>query len=109
MPDDPEITVSYMHLLFLEEKGITVYIPDGSQKEYNVADLLGTVRPKETGPEAILSLLQRLADKTDTVESLLKKAQEQDVFSFQPSIGGVSVDLKALTKKALTRFHKKKK
>ncbi|UCH98245.1 MAG: leucine-rich repeat domain-containing protein [Candidatus Aminicenantes bacterium] len=43
MPDEPGITVSYKHLIRLEQKGREYYEPDGSEKEYNVKQLLGTV------------------------------------------------------------------
>jgi small GTP-binding protein len=109
MPDDPEITVSYNHLLVLEEESTTRFIPDGSRKKYNVADLLGTVRTGENLEEAILNLLQKLADKTDTVESLVKKAQNRDTLLLQPNFMGLGIDLKGLAKKTLSLFHKKKK
>jgi small GTP-binding protein len=43
MPDKTEITVSYAHLLRLEQKGREYYEPDGSEKEYNIKQLLGPV------------------------------------------------------------------
>ncbi len=44
MPDDPEITVNYKHLIRLEEEGIELYLPGESDKKYRVKDLLGTIR-----------------------------------------------------------------
>jgi len=43
LPDEPEITVSYKHLITLEKKCIKRFIPEGSEKEYNVKDLLGII------------------------------------------------------------------
>ena len=43
LPDKPEITVSYEHLIRLERKGVKMYFPDGSENEYDVKELLGTV------------------------------------------------------------------
>ena len=43
MPDEPNITVTYEHLIFLEQKNKKEYIPDGSKKEYSVKQLLGTI------------------------------------------------------------------
>ena len=43
LPDNPEVTVSYDHLLKLEFRGIKKYMPEGSDKDYVVSDLLGTV------------------------------------------------------------------
>ncbi len=44
MPDDPDITVNYKHLIRLEEEGIELYLPGESDKKYRVKDLLGTIR-----------------------------------------------------------------
>lgn len=43
MVDDANISVSYKHLIRLEEWGTKLYAPDGSDKEYNVSQLLGSV------------------------------------------------------------------
>ncbi len=43
MPDEPHITASYDHLLLLERRGIDQFIPDGSEREYNVKQLLGAI------------------------------------------------------------------
>ncbi|MCP4153395.1 MAG: hypothetical protein GY757_37050, partial [bacterium] len=43
MPENPAITVSYNHLLKLEQLGELSYFPDGAAKKYNVRQLLGTV------------------------------------------------------------------
>ena len=50
LPDKPEVTVSYKHLIKLEMRGIEMYMPDGSDNEYRVSELLGTVinRSSET-------------------------------------------------------------
>lgn len=43
LPDNPSITVSYSHLLRLEEMGQDMYIPEGADQAYRVKDLLGVV------------------------------------------------------------------
>jgi len=43
MPEEPHITASYKHLILLETRGIDQFIPDGSEREYNVKQLLGTI------------------------------------------------------------------
>jgi len=43
MPDNPDITVSYEHLIRLALNNHTTYFPDGSDKEYNVGQLLGEI------------------------------------------------------------------
>ena len=101
MPDEPEITVSYEHLVRLERKGIEKYIPDGSEKEYNVKDLLGTVYVEKRNEEEILEILRKLRDESDTEESLLKKAN--DTFILQPNVMGVGINFNKLIKKVLSK------
>lgn len=43
MPDNTDIAVSYKHLIRLEDWGTKHYAPDGSEKEYDVNQLLGSV------------------------------------------------------------------
>jgi small GTP-binding protein len=42
MPDDPDITVNYKHLIRLEQEGLEYYLPGESEKKYKVKDLLGS-------------------------------------------------------------------
>jgi len=42
MPDDPDITVNYKHLIRLEQEGLEYYLPGESDKKYKVKDLLGS-------------------------------------------------------------------
>ncbi len=44
LPDQPELDVSYDHLLKLEERSKLDFLPDGADREYKVADLLDGVR-----------------------------------------------------------------
>jgi small GTP-binding protein len=103
MPDAPHVTVSYNHLLFLEEKGIADYIPDGSTAAYKVKDLLGTVhlRVENAGEEEILNILKKLKEKSDTEETLLQKAN--DVFEIKPSLLGIGININNLIKKLFNR------
>ena len=109
MPDNPEISVSYKHLLILEQKGKQKYMPDGSDKEYNVRDLLGTIRESDStdeemlgllrrlasesgsANEEMLELLRRLASESDTEESLLE--QINDIITAKPNVMGFGIDL----------------
>ena len=63
MPDEPNVTVSYKHLIRLEQKGREYYEPDGSEKEYNVKDLLGTVYVEKKSEDEILQILRKLKEK----------------------------------------------
>ncbi|KAF5420469.1 MAG: hypothetical protein C5S44_08435 [Candidatus Methanocomedens sp.] len=99
LPDEPEITVSYEHLIRLERKGEKTYFPDGSENEYNVKELLGTVYVENKNEEEILQLLKKLVDKFDTEESLLEKANS--IAILQPSIGGFGININELVRRAL--------
>jgi predicted ATP-binding protein involved in virulence len=100
MPSEPEITVSYEHLVRLEKKGIELYIPDGSAREYKVKDLLGTIYVEKKTEEEILEILRKLKDKSDTEETLLQKAE--DIAILQPNLG-VGVDVKKLVDSIMQR------
>jgi small GTP-binding protein len=103
MPDAPHVTVSYNHLLLLEEKGIADYIPDGSTAAYKVKDLLGTVhlRVENAREEEILNILRKLKEKYDTEETLLQKAN--DVFEIKPSLLGIGININNLIKKLFNK------
>ncbi|MBW1784140.1 MAG: GTP-binding protein [Deltaproteobacteria bacterium] len=95
----PDLTVSYAHLLRLEERGIRKYMPDGADKEYDVKRLLGTLFVENKTEQEILSVLRKLHDIADTQESLLAKANE--VVQLQPNFFGVGVNLNALIKRVI--------
>jgi len=97
MPDDPEITVSYEHLIRLERRGIKEYMPDGSENVYNVKDLLGTIYSENKTEEEILQILRELKEKSDTEETLLEKAKDSVIL--QPNFMGVGIDVKKLIEK----------
>jgi len=96
MPDNPGVAVSYEHLLRLERRGIDTYLPDGSEKEYNVIDLLGSIYSKTRTEEEMVALLEKIRDKNDNEETLVKKAD--DILVARPTIFGIGIDLKALVK-----------
>ncbi len=99
MPSEPEITVSYKHLIRLEIKGIEKYIPDGSENEYNVKDLLGTIYVEKKNEEEILQILKEIRNEFDNDETFIRKAN--DIVLLQPNYMGVGIDLKQLIKKVL--------
>ncbi len=116
LPDDPEVTVSYKHLIKLELKGIEEYMPDGSDKEYNVSELLGTVIKdssmmkmvkeilrnteinKKYGMEIFETLqkLQEIDTGSDDEETLFEKIN--NVITIDPSFCGVGVNLSEIVK-----------
>ncbi|AKB24843.1 E3 ubiquitin-protein ligase SspH2 [Methanosarcina sp. MTP4] len=104
LPDEPEITVGYEHLIKLELRGIETYMPDGSDNEYKVSELLGTViggnglmeilkellQKTEMNEKEILKILpnlQKIESGSDISDSLLEKINRS--FTMNPNICGV--------------------
>lgn len=58
MPDEPVRTADYETLRKCAERGIERYMPEGSDKDYSVHELLGLVQPKD------IDELVRLGEKT---------------------------------------------
>ncbi len=110
LPDRLDVTVTYEHLTKLERKGIEMYMPDGSDHEYMVSDLLGTVinrnsermlleeiyrntensKTKEKEIIEILQNLQEIDTGSDNEDTLIEKLG--GVVSVSPA-PGVSLDL----------------
>lgn len=108
MPNEPKIAVSYKHLIKLEKRGIDMYIPDGSDLEYNVKDLLGTIsknKSEEETVQEILKIVKKLADETDTEASLSDKLSK--VISLNPNFMGLEVDVIGLVKLVKNTLNKK--
>jgi hypothetical protein len=45
LPDNPGISVGYLHLVRLEKMGDMEFLPDGAEKKYNVKELLDGIKP----------------------------------------------------------------
>jgi internalin A len=103
MPDQPTVTVSYRHLLMLEELGEKTYIPDGSDKRYNVKELLGTIQTDSRTEEEILGILSKLKTDSDTPATMLQKAN--DIVLLQPNFFGLGININ----KILNKIFRKKK
>ncbi|PAV13150.1 hypothetical protein ASJ81_18615, partial [Methanosarcina spelaei] len=132
LPDEPEIAVSYDHLVYLEEIGEDRYRPEGSRKAYNVKDLLGTVNIKRTEQELlkeILSILKNMnqneEEKFEKVVSVLSslamdQAEESDnwetlsrklnrVVMLQPNWNGLGLNINEAIDLAIDRYFKWKR
>jgi hypothetical protein len=94
MPDSPNVTVTFRHLLRLEAMGQDTYIPDGSEREYRVSEVLGSVQPRRRSDEEILSILHAIREATDTRETLLEKANR--VVLLEPNVFGVGININNL-------------
>lgn len=108
LPDRPEVTVSYKHLIKLETKGVELYMPDGSDYEYRVSNLLGTVinRSSEralleeiyqmtgmniSNGKEILKAIQAIEANSENEETFLEKAN--NIISINPNIPIVGASL----------------
>ena len=107
MPDEPLVTVSYQHLTRLEKMGVEKYIPDGSENEYKVKDLLGTIYVEKKTEEEILRLLGKIKTQADDKESLAKKANE--IVQLQPNFFGLGVNFNKIIDLIGKLFKKKSK
>jgi hypothetical protein len=90
----------------LEQRGRKYYEPDGSEKEYSVKDLLGTVYVEKKSEDEILQILRKLKEKSDNEETLLQKATNSVLL--QPNIMGFGIDLNNLIKKMFEKNKKKR-
>lgn len=97
----PNIRVSHSHLLTLESKGISKYIPDGLDYEINVKEMLGSIQSDRTTEEKIFALLDKLVTKTDNAQSIAAKANE--IFLLEPNFFGIGMNLNALVNKYLKK------
>ncbi len=106
LPDNPEVVVSYDHLVKLEQKGIQDYFPDGADRDYKVKELLGSLYVEKTYTEKeFLELLKAAITDSDNKESALKKAN--DIVQLQPNFFGLGLNLNALVDKLFKRRKKK--
>ncbi len=69
MPDEPQHTADYETLLKYAERGINKYIPEGSDTEYNVHELLGQVQPD--GAAELLQALGLVMTQPEKKESFM--------------------------------------
>jgi hypothetical protein len=72
MPDEPYITADYETLLKYAGRGIDVYFPAGSGKEYSVRALLGLVQLKDR--DELGGLAEKIGLEPDEKESFLDMA-----------------------------------
>jgi small GTP-binding protein len=101
MPDSPDVAVSQAHLLRLQKMGINEFVPDGSDRQYSVAKLLGNVETGKTKEEEILALLRKLHEQSRDQASFMKAAN--DIVQLQPNLFGIGVNLNKLIEKVLHR------
>ncbi len=102
LPDDPDYSVSYTHLLKLNQHGISDYLHEQTGQVYKVSTLLGLVaQPSQTEAE-MMQMLQKILTILETQgieqeKDLLDHIDE--VLKVNPEIFGISIDVNALVKK----------
>lgn len=95
------ISVSHSHLLTLESKGITKYIPEGIDYEVDVKEMLGSIQGTRSTEEEIFLILDKFVSKADNPESIAEKANE--IILLQPNFFGIGLNINTLIKKYLRR------
>jgi internalin A len=118
LPNEPEVTVGYEHLIKLELRGIETYMPDGSDNEYEVSELLGTVingnglmeilkeilQKTEMNEKEILKILpkiQKIESESNVEDSLLEKINRS--ITLNPNVCGVGPNFNEIIKLYLER------
>ncbi|WP_417913991.1 COR domain-containing protein [Candidatus Electronema sp. JM] len=97
MPDDPACSADYQTLVKYAQRGNDMYIPDGSDKEYSVRQLLGTIEPDRE--DQLLELLRMIKAQQDEKES--GSEAFNSLFELKPSVFGVSFNLSEAFKRIL--------
>ena len=93
LPDEPRAAPAYENLLIQEHAGIEEFIPDGSNRRYNVKELLGIVQDEKATNEQILEVQQEILDK---IESNKMSATPTDFVELKPNIAGIGLNLNAI-------------
>lgn len=73
MPDQPDVSVSYEHLLRLEKMGEDKYVPEGSEKSYEVKKLLGSIQLGSKTDDEMLYILQKIYKQTGDKKSFTRR------------------------------------
>lgn len=99
MPDNPQVVVSYSHLILLGKKGIDNYIPDGSEKAYNVKQLLGAIEDIQKTENEILGILKKMLQNAEDENDFIRQANR--IVQLQPNFFGIGVNINNLISKVL--------
>ncbi len=94
MPDDPQRTADYQTLRKCAERGIERYMPDGSDKDYSVYELLGLVQPKSK--DELAELMRKVSEKPN--EKLSTTGLLNEFVDPKITVLGIAFDLNSLFK-----------
>ncbi|CAK8711213.1 hypothetical protein LDFHOB_00325 [Candidatus Electronema aureum] len=105
MPDDPERTADYETLLKHAQRGNDLYIPDGSDKEYSVKELLGLVQPKDKGElRSVMQNIDKQQEDKESAAEVFNRVVEPKI-----TILGITFNINELFAVILGRERKKRK
>jgi internalin A len=105
LPDRPTVAVSYRHLLMLERRGQTSFIPEGADREYSVEELLGTVRQKASSEEDVVRVLGSLTRVSASDRGIIQELNE--TILLQPNFFGLGINLNKALAKLIDIFQKR--
>ncbi len=97
MPDAPKVTARYSTLQTYAKRGKDDFIPDDSEKEYSVKELLGLVQfdKADKGLEKIFDALERIEGRQiESEKSFTEKAQ--NILDLKPTFFGITLNVNAL-------------
>jgi internalin A len=99
LPGSPSTSISYSHLLRLEQMQIDEYIPEGEYEPISVSAVLGTVikTQKEKFEDRIMQHLLYLKEKFDDRQSVIEEANK--IIELKPNFAGVGININALVDK----------
>ena len=121
LPDEPEVTVSYEHLIKLELRGIETYMPDGSNNIYEVSKLLGTIISENDLMETLKEILQKTEMNEKEIQKMLQIIPKMEtefnveesslekinrIIKLNPEFMGIGLDINEILK---LHFEKKRR
>ncbi len=101
---DSSNTVSYNHLVNLEEAGVSEFIPEGMTQKMNVKQLLGSVIKTEKEKvleQEILDILLELKEKYNEKSTVISEANK--IIELKPNIAGIGINLNYLIDKIFNK------
>ncbi|WP_446009021.1 COR domain-containing protein [Candidatus Electrothrix sp.] len=105
MPDDPQRTVDYETLLKYAERGIERYIPEGSDQDYSVDELLGLVQPKDR--DELLELAKKVDPQNKDKEFLAELLT--GIVPSKVTVLGITFNLSELFRRIQAREKQKRR
>lgn len=104
LPDNLDIVVPFEHLRMLQSEEVDDFFPQGVDKKYRVADLLGAVHGEQKWNEQeLMDYLKSVASDQDTEETLTERLIQHvnvqwGAFGFSVNVKGIVMDFLAARK-----------